>query len=69
MKNDTTFVRMRNGDHRGGAKISKTGTSLCRIELFLLFAIDRNSNSFRRMTEEGQIYKNCLRFFNFFLKI
>ena len=31
MKNDTTFVRMRSGDHRGDAKISKTGTSLSRI--------------------------------------
>ena len=26
MKNDTTFVRMRSGDHRGDAKMSKKGT-------------------------------------------
>ena len=31
MKNDTTFVRMRSGDHLGDAKMSKTGTSLRRI--------------------------------------
>ena len=34
MKNDTTFVRMRSGDHLGEAKMSKKGTSLRRIELF-----------------------------------
>ena len=34
MKNDTTFVRMRSGDHLGDAKMSKKGTSLRRIELF-----------------------------------
>ena len=31
MKNDTTFVRMRSGDHLGHAKMSKKGTSLRRI--------------------------------------
>ena len=31
MKNDTTFVRMRSGDHHGDANISKKGTSLRRI--------------------------------------
>ena len=30
-KNDTTFVRMRSGDHFGDAKMSKNGTSLRRI--------------------------------------
>ena len=34
MKNDTTFVRMRTGDHMGDAKMSKKGTSLRRIYLF-----------------------------------
>ena len=55
MKNDTTFVRMRSGDHLGNAKMSKKGTSLCRTYLFLLIAID--TNGFHRMKEEGQIYK------------
>ena len=32
---------------------------------FLLIAID--ANGFRRMKEEGQIYKSCLKFFNFCL--
>ena len=31
MKNDTTFVRMRSGDHLGDAKVSKKGTLLRRI--------------------------------------
>ena len=31
MKNDTTLVRMRSGDHLGDAKMSKKGTSLRRI--------------------------------------
>ena len=31
MKNDTTFVRMRSGDHLGDAKMSKKGASLRRI--------------------------------------
>ena len=31
MKNDTTFVRMRSGDHIGDAKMSKKSTSLRRI--------------------------------------
>ena len=31
MKNNTTFVRMRSGDHLGDAKMSKKGTSLRRI--------------------------------------
>ena len=31
MKNDTTFVRMRSGDHLEDAKMSKKDTSLRRI--------------------------------------
>ena len=31
MKNDTTFVPMRSGDHLGDAKMSKKGISLRRI--------------------------------------
>ena len=34
MKNDTTFVRMRSGDHLGDAKMSKKGTSLRRSDDF-----------------------------------
>ena len=65
MKNDTTFVRMRSGDHLGDAKMSKKGTSLRRDLTFLIIVIDRNG--FRRMKEEGLIYKSCLRYFNFCL--
>ena len=31
MKNDTTFVRMRSGDHLEDVKMSKKGTSLRRF--------------------------------------
>ena len=31
MKNDTTFVRMRSGDHPGYAKLSRKGTPLRQI--------------------------------------
>ena len=60
MENDTTFVRMRSGDHLklGDAKMSKKGTSLRRS----LIATDRNG--FCRMKEEGQIYKTNYYFFS-----
>ena len=35
MKNDTTLVRMRSGDHLGDAKMSKKGTSLRRINFLI----------------------------------
>ena len=35
MKNDTTFVRMRSGDHLRDAKMSKKGTLLRRIKFFI----------------------------------
>ena len=55
MKNDTTFLRMRSGDHLGDAKnVDKGHLALPNLTL-LLIAIDRNG--FRRMKEEGQIYK------------
>ena len=58
MKNDTTFVRMRSGDHLGDAKMSKKGT----VEFnFLLIAID--TNGFRRMKEAGLIYKRLPQIF------
>ena len=61
MKNDATFVRMRSGDHLGDAKMSKKGTSLRRNLTFLIIAIDRNG--FRRLKEEGLIYKRLPRIF------
>ena len=54
MKNDTTFVRMRSGDHLGDAKMSKMASLRSNLT-FLLIAID--TNSFRRMKEEGLIFK------------
>ena len=54
MKNDITFVRMRSGDHLGDAKMSKRHLTPSNLT-FLLIVIDRNG--FRRMKDEGQIYK------------
>ena len=55
MKNDTTFVRMRSGDHLGYAKNVEKGHLAPSNLTFLLIVIDRNG--FRRMKEEGLIYK------------
>ena len=60
MKNDTTFVRMRSGGHLGDAKMSNWHLAPSRLT-FLLIAIDRNG--FRRMKEEGLIYKTLPRIF------
>ena len=54
MKNDTTFVHMRSGDHLGDAKCRKRAPRSVEFN-FLLIAID--TNGFHRMKEEGQIYK------------
>ena len=64
MKNDTTFVRMRSGDHLGDAKCRKRAPRSVEFNVFIN-SID--TNGFRRMKEEGLIYKRCLRFFNFYL--
>ena len=61
MKNDATFVRMRSGDHLGDAKMSKKGTLAPSNLTFLIIAIDRNG--FRRMKEEGLIYKTLPQIF------
>ena len=50
MKNDTTFVCMRNGDHLGDAKNVEKGHPAQSNLTFLLIAIDRNG--FRRMKED-----------------
>ena len=57
MENDTTFVRMRSGDHLGDAKMSRKGISVAPSNLtFLLPVIAIDRKGFRRM-KEGQIYK------------
>ena len=61
MKNDATFVRMRNGDHLGDAKNVEKGHLAPSNLTFLIIAIDRNG--FRRMKEEGLIYKPLLQIF------
>ena len=64
MKNDTTFVRMRSGDYLGRKNVEKGHLAPSSLT-FLLIAIDRNG--FRRMKEEGQIYKVASIFFKFCL--
>ena len=64
MKNDTTFVRMRSGDHLGDVKMSKKAP--CFVK-FNFLQIAKDENGFRRMKEEGQIYKVCLKIFPFCL--
>ena len=68
MKNGTTFVRIRSSDYLGDAKKKKKGWKrhLASSNLtFLRIAIDEND--FRRMKEEGQIYKTLPQNFNFCL--
>ena len=69
MKNETTFVSMRSGDHLGDAvvitletekNVEKKHLALSNLT-FQLIAIDRNG--FRRTKEEGQIYQNLPQFF------
>ena len=63
MKNDTTFAHMRSGDHLGDAKnVDKRPLASSNLT-YLRIAVDRNG--FRRTKEEGRIYKNLFRFFNF----
>ena len=51
MKNDTTFVSVRSGDHHGDAKMFEKGHLAPSNLTFLLIAIE--TNGFRRMIEEG----------------
>ena len=63
MKNDATFVRMRSSDHLGDAKNVEKGHFAPSNLTFLLIAID--TNGFRRMKEEGLIYKILPQIFYF----
>ena len=66
MKNDTTFVCMRSGDITLETQICQKGhLAPSNLTFFLLIAIDRNG--FRRMKEEGQIYKTLPGIFKFLL--
>ena len=64
MENDTTFVRMRSGDHLGDAKMSKKGTSLRPNLTFLLIAIKqkRFSQNERRRADLQNIASDFLFF-------
>ena len=64
MKNDTTFVCVRSGDHLGDANMSKKAPRFVEFN-FLLIAIDRKG--FRRMKEEGLIYQTLPQIFIFCL--
>ena len=61
MENDATFVRMRNGDHLGDAKnVEKWHLAPSNLT-FSIIAIERNG--FRRLIEEGLIYKTLPQIF------
>ena len=74
MKNDTTFERMRSGDHPEDAKMSKKAPRSVEFNFF----INCDRNDIHRMKKEGQIYKKlpqtfffpgyktCFRFFLIF---
>ena len=61
MKNDATLVRTRSGDHLGDAKNVEKGHLAPSKLTFLIIAIERNG--FRRMKEEGLIYKTLPQIF------
>ena len=60
MKNDTTSVRMRSGDHLGDAKMSKKAP---RSGEFNFIINCGRQKRFRKMKEEGQIYKTLPQIF------
>ena len=60
MKNDTTFVRTRSGDHLGDAKMSKKGHLTPSNLTFLLIAIDKNG--FRRRADLQNLASDFLIF-------
>ena len=61
MKNDAIFVRMRNGDHLGDAKMSKKGT--CSVEFNFFIHCDRH----KRFSQNERRRVPCLGFFSFCL--
>ena len=54
------WARMRSSDHLGDAKMSKRAPRFFKFNIFLQIAMDEND--FRRMKEEGQIYKSLPQF-------
>ena len=63
MKIDTTFVCMRSSDHLGDAKNVEKRDLASSSLAFLRIAVDESV--FRRVKEEGQIYKMLPQFFKF----
>ena len=63
MKDDATFVRMRSGDHLGDAKCRKRAPR--SVEFNFFNNCDRQKR-FRRMKEEGLIYKSVPQIFLIF---
>ena len=60
MKYDTTFVRMRSDDHFENARLSKRAPRSVEFNFFI--NCDKQKR-FRRMKDEGQIYKRLRLFF------
>ena len=64
MKNDTTFVRMRSGDHLGDAKMSKKAPRFVEFNFFT--NCDRQKRFSQNERRRADL-QSCLRFFNFCL--
>ena len=62
MKNDTTFVRMRSGDHLGDAKMSKKAPRFVEFSIFI--NCDRQKR-FSQNERKRADTKRCLRFLIF----
>ena len=65
MKNDATFVRMRNGDHLGDAKMSKKGTS--PVEFNFFNNCDRQKRFLQNERRRADLQNLASNFFNFCL--
>ena len=65
MKNDTTFVRMRSGDHLGDAKMSKRAPHSVEFNFFI--NCDRQKRFSQNERKRADLQNVCFRFFNFCL--
>ena len=65
MKNDTTFVRMRSGDHLGDAKMSKRAPRSVEFNFFI--NCDRHKRFSQNERRRADLQKVASDFFNFCL--
>ena len=68
MKNDTTFVCIRRGDHLGDAKMSKKGTSFRRIQVNVFIKCDRQKRFSQNERRRADLQNLASDFFTFCLE-